>query len=152
MAGGWPGSNRTAPGSRAHFADGTKERGDILIGADGLHSAVRRQILPDGPEPEFTGLIGAGGFVPRSAMMRVLGPEREHAMTFCFGDGAFVGYAFGDRREERGAYWWHSLPRERPLSDDDRQALSGEAGIAALLRAGDGWSPEIRRFSRQRRR
>ncbi len=31
----------------AHFADGSQAIGDFLIGADGIHSAVRQQLFPD---------------------------------------------------------------------------------------------------------
>jgi 2-polyprenyl-6-methoxyphenol hydroxylase-like FAD-dependent oxidoreductase len=37
------------------FSDGATERFDIVIGADGVHSQTRRQILPESPEPQFTG-------------------------------------------------------------------------------------------------
>ena len=50
----------------AHFADGSSAEGDFVIGADGVHSAVRAHVIPDGPKPFDTGLIGFGGFVPRS--------------------------------------------------------------------------------------
>lgn len=38
-------------------ADDTVEtvRGDILVGADGIHSALRRQMYPSGDEPRFSG-------------------------------------------------------------------------------------------------
>ena len=49
----------------AHFADGSSAEGDFVIGADGVHSAVRGHVIPDGPKPFDTGLIGFGGFVPR---------------------------------------------------------------------------------------
>jgi 2-polyprenyl-6-methoxyphenol hydroxylase-like FAD-dependent oxidoreductase len=35
----------------AELSDGTTERFDLVIGADGLHSAVRAQFFPDAPEP-----------------------------------------------------------------------------------------------------
>ena len=35
----------------AELSDGSTERFDLVIGADGLHSAVRRQFFPDAPEP-----------------------------------------------------------------------------------------------------
>src|SRR5205823_13917163 len=37
------------------FTDGSQGRFDLVIGADGLYSATRRQLFPDAPEPEFTG-------------------------------------------------------------------------------------------------
>lgn len=37
------------------FSDDTKERFDIVIGADGVYSDTRNRIMPDAPKPEFTG-------------------------------------------------------------------------------------------------
>src|SRR6202007_1700763 len=45
----------------AHFTDGSSAEGDFLIGADGVHSAVRRHVVPDAPKPFDTGLLGFGG-------------------------------------------------------------------------------------------
>ncbi len=43
-----------ADGVRLHFAGGQEAEADVLVGADGVHSAVRRQYLPDA-EPADTG-------------------------------------------------------------------------------------------------
>ncbi len=37
------------------FSDGTEGRYDLAIGADGVFSDTRQRILPDAPQPEFTG-------------------------------------------------------------------------------------------------
>jgi 2-polyprenyl-6-methoxyphenol hydroxylase-like FAD-dependent oxidoreductase len=50
-------------GVRVHFADGTDATGDMLIGCDGVHSAVRRIIDPTAPAPKYAGLLNLGGFV-----------------------------------------------------------------------------------------
>ena len=41
-------------GVTAHFADGRTARGDVLIGADGLQSTVRAQLLGES-EPRYAG-------------------------------------------------------------------------------------------------
>jgi len=41
-------------GITATFADGRQERGDLLVGADGLRSTVRSSLLADGP-PDYAG-------------------------------------------------------------------------------------------------
>ena len=49
--------------ARLIFTDGSREEGDIVIGCDGIHSAVRTSLL--GPEqPEFTGHVAWRGVIP----------------------------------------------------------------------------------------
>ena len=49
------------------LADGTRVEGDLVIGADGIHSAVRAALFgPDGPQ--FTGLVSWRGTVPRERL------------------------------------------------------------------------------------
>jgi salicylate hydroxylase len=54
-------------GASARFADGSTIEADAIVGADGLHSAVRTSLF--GPEaPRFTGCICYRGLVPRDAI------------------------------------------------------------------------------------
>jgi len=46
-----------------HFADGGKASGDILVGADGVHSKVRAQLW-GADAPQFTGCMAWRGIVP----------------------------------------------------------------------------------------
>lgn len=39
------------------LTDGTSGRYDLVIGADGINSLVRREVFPDAPEPEYTGQV-----------------------------------------------------------------------------------------------
>ena len=49
-------------GVTAHFADGRTARGDVLVGADGLHSTVRSQLLGE-EEPRYAGYVTRRGVV-----------------------------------------------------------------------------------------
>jgi 2-polyprenyl-6-methoxyphenol hydroxylase-like FAD-dependent oxidoreductase len=133
-------------GITVQFEDGSERRGSLLVGADGIHSRVRRLLMPEAPRPGYTGLVATGGFMPRSALPIAV-PADAQAMTFCFGPGVFFGYAPGNRSDgEDGAYWWSALDRPTPLTPEERAALRGEAGIDALMQLGDGWSPQVRQI------
>jgi len=81
------GIEERADGVLARFDDGTEARGDLLVGADGMRSTVRGMVAPDAPRPEYTGLVGTGGYV-RGLDLDVA-PETFH---FVFGKRAFFGY------------------------------------------------------------
>lgn len=53
----------------ARFADGRRVDADLLVGADGVGSRVRRQYLPDA-EPVPAGVVGLAGKVPLTAVTR----------------------------------------------------------------------------------
>jgi 2-polyprenyl-6-methoxyphenol hydroxylase-like FAD-dependent oxidoreductase len=58
-----------------HFADGSTASADIVVAADGVHSAVRNQYLPDA-SPIQTGVLALGGKLPLSDGVMALAPGR----------------------------------------------------------------------------
>jgi 2-polyprenyl-6-methoxyphenol hydroxylase-like FAD-dependent oxidoreductase len=91
----------------AHFADGTTAEGDFVIGADGVHSVLRTHVVPGGPRPFDTGLIGFGGFVPRSVLANT--PIGQRVET-TFGQSGFFGYGFCSSDPNDGVMWWSTQP------------------------------------------
>ncbi|MEF3113616.1 FAD-dependent oxidoreductase [Streptomyces chrestomyceticus] len=111
----------------ARFADGSDATGDLLIGADGVHSTLRRSIAP-GVEPVSAGQRVFYGYT-RSAPVA---DETGH-ITMVRGSNASFGYAVSPDRE---TYWFarvatETLPAEEPVSGPSRRREQ----LVALLRA-----------------
>lgn len=57
------GCNQSDSGVRLKLADGREIAGDILVGADGIHSQIRRQMFGE-TKPKFTGIMAWRGLAP----------------------------------------------------------------------------------------
>jgi len=53
--------------ARLHFADGGSATGDALIGADGIHSVIRRGLWGE-PAARFTGMLAWRGVIPMAKL------------------------------------------------------------------------------------
>ena len=87
----------------ATFEDGGTASGDLLVGADGVHSVARRLIDPGAPAGRYVGLTNFGG-VTRGAGRDM---ERE-AWHLIFGRHAFFGYHATPAGD---VVWFANVPR-----------------------------------------
>jgi 2-polyprenyl-6-methoxyphenol hydroxylase-like FAD-dependent oxidoreductase len=111
-------------GVTAHFADGSSATADVLIGADGVHSTVRRLIDPDAPGARYLNLLGFEGLVDGDADDTTdLAPG---SMTFAFGKRAYYLYWM---RPDGRIGWGANLPSPQYLSL--RQARRPRRRVAA---------------------
>jgi FAD-dependent urate hydroxylase len=104
-------------GVTAAFEDGTRETGDLLVGADGVHSVTRRLLDPAAPAGRYVGLVNFGGYTPDSA-----GTAEPGAWHMIFGRRAFFGYVVDP---DGGTVWFANVPRPA-VTAAERAATSAE--------------------------
>jgi 2-polyprenyl-6-methoxyphenol hydroxylase-like FAD-dependent oxidoreductase len=67
----------------AHFADGTQEKADLLVAADGVFSTVRQQYLPE-VMPSFASYVAWRGLAEESEMSAAALEAIGHQVVYCF--------------------------------------------------------------------
>ncbi|NGQ96892.1 FAD-dependent monooxygenase [Brevibacillus sp. SYP-B805] len=126
----------------ACFDDGTSATGDFLVGCDGIHSRARNIILPNAPEPAYTGLISFGGFAHSTTI-----PHEPGVQHMVFGKKAFFGYLV---RENGEIYWFGNMDYPGTPTRRDLQAFPAaewRQRITALYRDDVEPVPEIIRLT-----
>jgi len=147
----------------AWFEDGSCATGDVLIGADGSGSAVRRQRLP-GAKLEDTGMVSIGGRLPMTAETRALLSDKMfqgmsmimaprgfgaivHALEFpqrANPDLAARWPCFADILDDDSIGW--GLWGARQNFPTDPSVLDGEVLARLALDVTHGWHPHMRRL------
>jgi 2-polyprenyl-6-methoxyphenol hydroxylase-like FAD-dependent oxidoreductase len=99
-------------------------------------------VIPNGPRPFDTGLVGFGGFVPRS-LIEDFGVGQRVVATF--GQSGFFGYGFCSPDAESGGMWWSTQP-SNGIAAAAFRAMDQHAIRRHLLDFHAGWHDPIPRI------
>lgn len=119
--------SETVDGVTAVFTDGSSATGDLLIGADGLNSAVRPLLSATAIEPRYAGQRVFYGYTAEASA------EASGHITMIRGSGAAFGYACSPG----GETFWFARVSGPPVPADEIAATAPDQWrdqLAPLLR------------------
>ena len=120
----------------AWFDNGERIAPDILVGADGIHSAVRANLFGE-EAPRFAGCVAYRGLVP---VERLADLDLERGSQSWVGPGAHLVHYFVSRGELLNFVGWTEHDAW------NREDWTDRATVARALAAFEGWHPQIRRI------
>ena len=129
---------------RLVFSDREEESTDLVIGADGIWSTVRRAIFHAQGEqpyqylPQYEGLVGVGGFTPSEKLVSVP-KDRMHVV---FGANGFFDYGYCASQPSPAtnnctATWWSTYSLKKCPAD--WRHIDREAARRDLQRRHASW-------------
>lgn len=133
------GFSQTTDRVEVTLSDGAREQGDLLIGADGIHSAIRQQLLGSQP-PRYAGYVALRAVVPQACDL----PHGQ--ILFVQGRGIQLGilpcgerrtYWFATRNAPAGTRWskamlldacrdWPAIARSSLAATDEAVLLQSD--------------------------
>ncbi len=122
--------------AEAWFENGARIAADVLVGADGIHSAVRAALFGE-EEPRFAGCVAYRGLVP---VERIADLALERGSQSWVGPGAHLVHYFVSRGRLLNFVGWTEHDRW------NREDWTDRATAARALAAFEGWHPQVRRI------
>lgn len=122
--------------TEAWFDNGRRITADVLVGADGIHSAVRAQLFGE-EEPEFAGCVAYRGLVP---IERIADLGLELGNQSWVGPGGHFVHYFVSRARLLNFVGWTEH------DEWNREDWTDRATIERALHAFQDWHPQLRRI------
>jgi salicylate hydroxylase len=126
------GFEQTGDAARVHFADGASAEADVVVGADGIHSALRPYVFPPST-PVFHGTISYRGLVHRDRLpdwpmdrWQMWAGPKKHFLVFPVRHGEMVNYV--------GFV---------PTDEEMKESWSAPGNPDTLRAEFEGWDPRI---------
>jgi salicylate hydroxylase len=124
---------QTAAGARTIFDDGSVVDSDVVVGADGIHSMVRKALFGD-ERPRFSGNVAYRGLAPAERLAHL---NLKRQTTNWMGPGGHVVHYF----VSGGRYMNFVAVTEQ--DNWDRESWNDRGDIAEAKRYYSGWHPQV---------